>query len=112
MSIQKDVSTKQEKEVAAKLGGKLVPASGGTKYDAGDVIASNFLIECKTTTQPKASFSIKRDWLDKIDEQAFEQGKQYAALAFRFDPDGGDYVVLDINTFNELLIQIQEKENE
>ena len=103
MSINKEVSSKQEKYVAKKLNGKIVPGSGGTKFDGGDVAIEDFLIECKTVTKPQSSFSIKQQWLDKIKEQAFEQGKLYSALAIRFDPDGKDYIVIDINIFKELL---------
>lgn len=109
MSIQKEVSIQQEKEVAKILNGHLVPASGGTRYDAGDVDAGNFLIECKNVTKPQTSISVKKAWLDKINEQAFEQGKSHSALAFRFEPDGKDYVVLDITTFRDLIENYKEE---
>lgn len=110
MSIQKEVSSLQEKEVANKLCGKIVPASGGTRYDAGDVDAGIFLVECKTVTKPQMSVSVKQAWMDKVAEQAFEQGKQYSALAFRFEPEGKDYIVVDIDTFQQLLDNYKEEE--
>lgn len=103
MSIQKDVSDLQEKEVAKKLNGKLVSGSGCGNFDSGDVSTDKFLIECKTVTKDQTSFSIKEAWLHKIKEQAFEEGKEYCALAFRFSPKGKDYIVLDIDTFKMLV---------
>lgn len=103
MSIQKEVSNKQEREVADKLGGKLTIASGASKFSGGDVETKYALIECKTVTSEKTSFSIKSEWLSKIAEQCFEQGKIIPALAFRFKPDGKDYIVIDSDIFNNML---------
>ena len=103
MTVQKQVSMIQEKEVAKKLGGKVTPASGGTKFDGGDVVVNDLLLECKTVTKDQTSFSVKKEWLDKVKEQSFEQGCDLSALAFRFGPNQLDYVVIDIDTFNELL---------
>lgn len=102
MSIQKDCSNMQERDVANKLNGRVVAGSGCGGFDSGDVDAGRFLIECKTVTKPQTSFSVKHNWLLKIREQAFESGKDYAALAFRFAPQSVDYVVVDINTFNDM----------
>ena len=38
-----------------------------------------------------------------MQEQAFEQGKQHAALAFRFEPDGQDFFVIDSRTMRSLI---------
>lgn len=107
MSIQKEVSNKQEKYIAkrfADIGGKLVPASGGTKFDCGDVrISDKFLIECKTITKDQISFSIKKSWLEKVKEQAFEQGIENSCLAFRFGPDDKDHVVISLDLFECLI---------
>lgn len=103
MSMQKDCSNIQEREVADKLGGAVTSASGASKFSGGDVETLNLLVECKTVTTPRTSFSIKQEWLDKVREQAFEQGKDLSALVFRFSPTGSDYVILDIDTFKELL---------
>lgn len=103
MSIQKDVSNLQEKEVARKLGGNVVSGSGCGNFNSGDVSTDKFLIECKTVTKEQTSFSIKEAWLHKIKEQSFEEGKEHCALAFRFSPKGKDYIVLDIDTFKLLI---------
>ena len=58
-------SNKQEKKVAKAVQGKQVANSGATPFYKGDVITDNWLIECKTSTNVKASFGIKREWLEK-----------------------------------------------
>ena len=58
-------SSKQEQYIAELLGGKQQSNSGATAYNKGDVITDDWLIECKTTTKPKSSFSIKKEWIDK-----------------------------------------------
>ena len=107
MSIQKDVSAKQERYISKRfedIGGRTVPASGGGKFDSGDVrINKDFLIECKTVTKNQSSFSIKREWMDKIREQAFEEGIENSCLAFRFGPSDKDYVVITLDLFETLL---------
>lgn len=107
MSLQKDSSSKQEKSIQRQLeflGAKLVPASGGTKFDSGDVrISNHLLIECKTVTKRQISFSIREEWLSKVKEQAFEQGISHSCVAFRFKPDGDDNIVIPLSFFKELL---------
>lgn len=100
-------STKQEKSVAKYLNGKRVSNSGATAFNKGDVELTDWLIECKTTTATKkASFSIKREWLDKNKEEAFAMGKSYSALCFDFG-DGKRHYIIDERTFKQLI----EKEN-
>ena len=54
-------SNRQEKAVAKAVDGKQVANSGAARFVGGDVRNDNFLIECKTTTTNKQSFSIKKD---------------------------------------------------
>ena len=94
----------QEKHIAKVTGGKVQSNSGGTKFGGGDVHTDKFFIEAKTSTSDKKSFSIKEDWLYKMREQAFEQGKEESVLAFRFHPDSLiDWYVLDERQFLEYL---------
>ena len=77
-------SSKQEKHVAKAVGGKQVANSGATMFSKGDVARDNWLIECKTKTSPSQSMSIKKDWLEKNEEEAFAMQKEHSALAFNF----------------------------
>lgn len=95
-------SSKQEKYVADLLDGHKQASSGSTPYNKGDVITDNWLFECKTTTKPKTSFSIKKDWIDKNFIERVEMGKPYSAIVYQYEEDGTNYFVLDEATFKKL----------
>ena len=99
----KDCSSCQEVEIASLLGGKVQSNSGGTRFGGGDVHTKLFFIEAKTPTKEQTSFSIKKEWIVKMREQAFEQGKHHSALAFRFAPDGEDHFVINSRLMRELV---------
>ena len=103
-------SNKQEKQVAKTLGGRQVSNSGATPFRKGDVTTKEWLIECKTNTTEKKSFSIKKEWLDKNKEEAFAMGKDYNALAFDFGMSDNYYIV-DERTFVKMKAAL-EKEDE
>ena len=96
-------SNRQEKAVAKVIKGKQTANSGATEFKKGDVTTEDWLIECKTATTEKASFSIKRDWLDKNKEEAFAMNKSYNALCFDFGDNGSRYYIIDEKTFKEVL---------
>ena len=100
-------SYEQESRVAKTLGGKVVANSGATKFNKGDVITERFLIECKTSTEERTSFSIKKDWLEKNKKEAFESGLNYSALAFSFG-DGKDYYIIDAKLMQELVEKLDD----
>lgn len=102
-------SKKQESKVAKELGGKRTANSGATTFQKGDVTTENFLIECKTCEKAKASFSIKREWLDKNREEAFAMGKSYNALTFDFGNGSKRYYVIDEKLFKLLLNYLKEE---
>lgn len=101
-------SNKQEKAVAKKIGGKQTANSGATAFSKGDVQTEEWLIECKTTTcTAKASFSIKKQWLEKNKEEAFAMGKYYNALCFDYG-DGKRYYIVDEKTFIKMKEALEE----
>ena len=107
----KDYSASQENDIARLLGGRVQSNSGGTRFGGGDVQTAAFFIEAKTPTKEQTSFSIKREWINKMSEQAFEQGKYHYALAFRFAPDGSDYFVINSRLMRELVKYIEGDDN-
>ena len=98
-------SNKQEKAVAKAIGGKKTANSGATMFSKGDCYNDAWLIECKTKTTPSESISIKKEWLEKNEEEAFSMQKQYSALAFSFGDLHNDknYYIINEETFMELL---------
>jgi hypothetical protein len=86
-------SKRQEDKVANTLGMKRTANSGATTFDKGDVKGDDILIECKTMTRPQKSHNLKKEWLEKNQEEAFSRGKELSALAFDFG-DGENYYIL------------------
>ncbi len=113
MKSTRSYSDKQEKQLAKELKGRVQANSGGTRFGGGDVhVGQHLFLEAKVPTKDQKSFSIYKEWLKKAREQAFEQNKSYSALAFRFEPDGEDYFVLDKRTFKDMwdtFIEVQEQ---
>ena len=93
----------QENKVAKVLGGKTTPNSGATTFVKGDVISSDWLLECKTCMTNKQSFSIKKDWLTGIREEAKQQGKMNYAVVFNYGPNQDNYYIITEKKFKELL---------
>lgn len=99
-------SKQQEDKVAKAIGGKRVANSGATAFSKGDVRTDSFLIECKTCTEPKKSFTLKREWFDKNKEEAFAMHKDYSALVFSFG-DNENWYVIDEYLFKKLQEYLQ-----
>lgn len=95
-------SNKQEKQIAKSVKGHKVANSGATKFNKGDVVTNDFLIECKTLTKPQKTFTIKKEWLEKNKEESFAMGKYYNALAFNFGEDE-NYYIIDEKLFLQLI---------
>lgn len=106
----REFSSIQEHRVAKMLGGKVVANSGATKFNKGDVRVGNMLIECKTSTKEKDSFSIKKEWLDKNKEEAFASGIRYSCLAIDFGSKN-DFFIIDRELMQILIetINMEEK---
>ena len=103
-------SNRQEKAVAKAVGGKQTANSGATDFFKGDVtIGNEWLLECKTVMTEKQSFSIKRAWLEKNEEERFAMGKDYSALCFDFGDNGKRYYVIDEPLFKRLVDLLKEE---
>lgn len=96
-------SKRQETQVAKLVKGRVNPNSGAAMFVAGDVVCDNIVIECKTTTKPVESFSVKKSVLTKIKQEAYCTGKDHAVVAFNFEPDGENYFIIDTKFYKELL---------
>lgn len=95
-------STRQEATIAREIGGKRVAASGATAFNKGDITTDKWLIEAKTKMSESKSFSIKKEWLEKNEEERFAMNKEYSALAFNFGPDEDNYYIIDSKLFKRL----------
>lgn len=100
----REASARQEKAIAKSLGARRTANSGATKFDKGDLyINSQWLIEAKTCMQPKTSFSIKKEWLEKMKQEQFATKKEYSSLCFDFGDEKQRYYIIDENTFKTFI---------
>lgn len=98
-------SSKQEKNVANVTGGATVKNSGATMWHKGDVDVKDvsMLIECKTCVEPKKSFSIKKDWIEKNREECHFMRKEHSVISFNFGDNSGNYYILEEKDFQLFL---------
>lgn len=104
-------SSRQEKKIAKAVGGKQVANSGAGLWGKGDVRNDLFLLEAKTHTEFKDSFSIKHSWIEKNREEAFQMGKRYSAIVLDWG-DGEQHYLIDQKLFLELLEHLREVNKE
>lgn len=106
-------SKTQESKIAKSTKGKRQPNSGATMFMKGDVVTDQFCIECKTAMTEKQSISIKRDWIDKLKEEAFAIGKPYWAVAFSFgglnNPE--NFYIIEERLFKQLQEYLEGEED-
>jgi hypothetical protein len=102
-------SNKQEKAVAKAIDGKRSANSGASLWQKSDVTNDLFAIECKTHTELREQFTIKRDWIDKNREEAFQMGKRHSALAIDFG-DGENHYLISEKDFLYLLEKLREED--
>lgn len=99
-------SSRQEKKIAKTIGGKTVPNSGAITFGAGDVTTDLFLIEAKTCTTERKTFTLHKEWFKKNEEEAFAMGKPYNAVAVDFG-DGEQHYIISEKLFKKLLDFLQ-----
>lgn len=98
-------SERQEKYIADKFGGYKSSNSGASDFSFGDVVLDNFLIECKTCLKNQSSFTIQKEWIEKIKKESFASGKYDGIVAFNFGPNEKNYFIIN----EELLLLLLEK---
>lgn len=99
-------SKKQEQRTASIIGGRVQPNSGAGVFNKGDVKGEGILLDDKTVTKPQQSVSLRKEWFEKIREEAFSQGLQLSGISFDFG-DGNatrreKFFALDEHTFMQL----------
>ena len=90
-------SSRQEEAVAKLLDGYRNSSSGSGNFSKSDVIvkSASLGVECKTCLEEKASFSIKKEWLEKNKNETLSMRLDNSCLAFNFGPDQKNYFIID-----------------
>lgn len=107
---------KSERRVAKTMGARLTHNSGASSFDKGDMTLSEFpfgrlRLEAKSTSRD--SFSIKRETLEKIVDEASAAG-DFPAFTISFVlTDGrpkraGEWAMIPLDIFRELLALAKE----
>lgn len=92
----------QEKAVAKKLGMRQQVNSGATLFKKGDIYDDYSLLDAKTVMSDQQSVSLKKEWFDKIKEEAFAMGKYLTGIVFRFEVSGKDYIAVPIDQYRDM----------
>lgn len=100
----------QENLVAKVLNGLKVANSGAGKFSSGDVVIkdASLLLECKTSTAEKKSFSVKKEFLDKNKQEALSNRLMNGCLCFDFGPGTDRYYVIDEKMMKFLVEKLKE----
>ena len=107
-------STNHENNVCSALSAVRQPNSGAGHWRKGDVVLkkASMLIECKCSMGIKSSFSIKKEWLDKLSEEKWTQRLSHSALCFNFEPDGDNYYIINETMMQFLVSKLCELDND
>lgn len=98
----------------AKAMGALQQAnSGAGTFVKGDVCnrSASMLFECKTTTSNKESVSIKRDWLEKVEEERKSKRLDNSCVVINFGPDAPynkNYYIINERLMKFLIDKLEE----
>lgn len=103
-------SNQQETQICKLLNAIKQANSGAGKFAAGDCYNKNasLLIECKTCVNEKDSISIKKEWLDKIEEERKIKRLSNKLLAFSFGPESKNYFIIDEKLAKFLIEKLEE----
>lgn len=103
-------SNLQEERIAKTMNAKRQPNSGASLFAAGDVYndKASILFECKTTTSPKESFTIKKEWITKNIADARSKRLLNHCIAFSFGPNETNYFVIDEKLMKFLIDKLEE----
>lgn len=104
-------SNLQEETVAKDMNATICSNSGANRFCKGDLIHNpTMLFECKTVTSPKTSFSIKKEWIEKNEQERFSQRVDNSCIVFNFEPNGENYYIIDKKLMQYLLEKLDEEQ--
>ena len=91
--------------------------SGAGAFAKGDVCnrSASMLFECKTTTSNKESVSIKRNWLEKIEEERKSKRLDNSCVVINFGPDAPynkNYYIINERLMKFLIAKLEDTDSD
>ena len=104
-------SDKHEKSICKALGGVQNSNSGAGLFAKGDVVVSDagMLIEAKCCMSPKASVSVKKQWVEKNKSEGFMTRLPNQAICINFEPEGDNYYIINERLMKFLVQKLREE---
>lgn len=96
-------SKKQEDKGSKALGLTTTANSGATLFSKGDAKDEFILAEFKTMVRPQKQHTIKREWLNKLQEECLAMRRDFGVLLFDFGDGGERFAILRERDFKHLL---------
>lgn len=108
-------SSLQEQSVCKAVKGIRTPNSGAGDFSKGDVVnkEASILFECKTTTSNKDSFNVKREWMEKVEEERKLKRMNSSCVVINFGPDAPynkNYYIINERLMKFLVEKLEEEE--
>lgn len=86
-------------------------ASGSLWFDKGDIKLEHALLECKergtVNSKGEKQITIPKEWLDKSEKEAFQEGKEYWYLPFGYKGDEEIYLIKPFDHEMQLINELR-----
>lgn len=96
-SKQKPAKTSHPRLYVEPVEAKRQPNSGAMWHSKGDIKLSHALMECKergtTNARGEKQITIPKEWLDKMEKEAFQESREYWYLPFGYKGSDDIYLV-------------------
>lgn len=88
------------------------PNSGAMWHSKGDIKLHHALMECKergtTNSRGEKQITIPKEWLDKMEKEAFQEGREFWYLPFGYKGSEDIYLVKPFNHEMQLINDVRE----
>lgn len=81
--------------------------SGNKWFNPGDIITDVFIIDAKERTGEK-SFTIQKDWLDKLYDESKVMGNRIPVLCFRFKNSETIYTIMSYENLLNIISMLEQ----
>ena len=106
-------SGQQEQRVAKAMNAQVQANSGAGAFAKGDVYSkqASMLFECKTATSNKETLSVKREWLEKVEQERKSKRLDNSCVVINFGPEApynNNYYIINERLMRFLVEKLEE----